>query len=241
MIQLSYSEPARTQDAPAGTGATGSLCWPGNFKLELRRVDPQAAQGRAPGQGTCSGFTTTTRTRNFKSTGVTRRTRMSARVTGRAGNSSSSCGLACLTQSWCLTQAGRLFLTAVVVVLLGLVATTRAQCPSGQYRSCYYCGCGDYTCTCYRCPAGRYGNGGSTCGYCSPGQYSGAGAAACTTCSAGLFGSTSGLTTSSCSGPCRAGFYCPAGSTSPTAVACVAGQYSLAGAASCSNCAAGTR
>ena len=39
-------------------------------------------------------------------------------------------------------------------------------------------------------------------------------------CPAGTFGATTGLTTASCSGPCRAGFYCPQGSTSATPRPC---------------------
>ena len=39
-------------------------------------------------------------------------------------------------------------------------------------------------------------------------------------CPAGTFGGTTGLTTASCSGPCRAGFYCPQGSTSATLHPC---------------------
>lgn len=40
------------------------------------------------------------------------------------------------------------------------------------------------------------------------------------TCPAGTFGAASGLTTSACSGQCAPGFYCPAGSTSATQIAC---------------------
>ena len=59
------------------------------------------------------------------------------------------------------------------------------------------------------CTAGRYG---ATAGMSS---------AACSgMCAAGRAGIVDGLTNSSCSGECEAGFYCPAGSTSFTAVPC---------------------
>ncbi len=64
------------------------------------------------------------------------------------------------------------------------------------------------------------------------------------------------LTSPNCSGPCLPGYYCPAGSFSPTVfpcpagsycgtgsavgTSCNAGQYSLTGAAACTNCSAGT-
>jgi hypothetical protein len=39
-------------------------------------------------------------------------------------------------------------------------------------------------------------------------------------CPAGVFGSAAGLSSATCSGPCRAGYYCPAGSVNATAVPC---------------------
>ena len=44
-----------------------------------------------------------------------------------------------------------------------------------------------------------------------------------TTCSGGRFGNTTGVTVDGCSGPCAAGYYCPPGSTSPTASPCFSG------------------
>ena len=50
------------------------------------------------------------------------------------------------------------------------------------------------------------------------------------TCPPGVYGAAVGLSAPSCSGPCSAGYYCPAGSANATAVACgsvavyVAGQ-----------------
>jgi hypothetical protein len=70
---------------------------------------------------------------------------------------------------------------------------------------------------------------------CGVGQYSEANATTCVTCPPGVFGNVTGLTTSACSGTCPAGFACPAGSTNATAMPCVSGQYSLAGAGNCSD------
>lgn len=51
----------------------------------------------------------------------------------------------------------------------------------------------------------------------------------CSLCPAGTYGSSVGLTISSCSGLCKEGYYCPPGSTTPTAILCGAGQYCPAG------------
>ena len=40
------------------------------------------------------------------------------------------------------------------------------------------------------------------------------------TCPGGVYGNSSGLTTAACSGGCAAGFYCPPGSSTPTAMLC---------------------
>lgn len=74
----------------------------------------------------------------------------------------------------------------------------------------------------HQCPAGQYGAGnGFPSAVCSG------------PCDAGRYGSAS-MTASTCQGPCQAGYSCPAGSTSATAVACVAGQFSTSGSAFCS-------
>ena len=41
-----------------------------------------------------------------------------------------------------------------------------------------------------------------------------------TVCPGGTYGDDLGLSTELCSGPCNAGYYCPAGSTNATAIAC---------------------
>jgi hypothetical protein len=106
--------------------------------------------------------------------------------------------------------------------------TAGAACPAG-----YYCptagGSGAIP-----CPAGTYSMGGAT--------------AACSACPAGKYGSSTATTSAACTGPCAAGYYCPAGSsgeyggTATTAAAsttpCPAGTYSTGGATSAANCTA---
>mmetsp|Transcript_4786 Transcript_4786/g.9600 ORF Transcript_4786/g.9600 Transcript_4786/m.9600 type:complete len:915 (-) Transcript_4786:28-2772(-) len=48
-------------------------------------------------------------------------------------------------------------------------------------------------------------------------------------CPAGTYGSVTGLTNSECSGPCKAGFYCPEGSTYDAQIACPLGTFGLGG------------
>jgi hypothetical protein len=74
---------------------------------------------------------------------------------------------------------------------------------------------------------------------CGPGNYSAGVGVGCQFCPAGLFGATAGLSSSSCTGPCDAGYACPAGSATATAVQCAAGRYSLGGAGVCTLCPAG--
>jgi hypothetical protein len=71
------------------------------------------------------------------------------------------------------------------------------------------------------------------------GKYNPASSTGCVACAAGLYGATTGLTTPACTGPCTAGYACPAASTSATQVVCTVGRYSLAGAGACTPCAAG--
>lgn len=98
------------------------------------------------------------------------------------------------------------------------------------------------------CPSGTIGTTPSSIGSCAgvcvapAGSYCGAGEAPGATglpCAAGRFGSTPGLTQPTCSGNCTAGYACPAGSTTPTAVTCPPGTYSLAGAGVCTPCVVG--
>jgi hypothetical protein len=100
-------------------------------------------------------------------------------------------------------------------------------CTSSQW---FYCAAG------YECTAGSPN---TTAAPCAPGQYSTGGAAVCPPCPGGAFGDAAALRTPACSGNCTAGYMCPPGSTSPTQVSCPAGTYSLPGAASCTQCAAG--
>jgi hypothetical protein len=108
------------------------------------------------------------------------------------------------------------------------------------------------TCTAgYACPPG---SNTSTALVCPAGTFSLPGAAVCTNCGAGLYGASPGLTTVACSGPCNDGRYGVPGQISPLCTGdcapgsfcvagvvsqCAPGQYSLAGAAVCTNCSAG--
>lgn len=55
-------------------------------------------------------------------------------------------------------------------------------------------------------------------------------------CVGGTWSSTGSPVSGSCPGVCSAGYSCPAGSTSATAVICPAGTYSGAGQAACTPC-----
>ncbi len=73
------------------------------------------------------------------------------------------------------------------------------------------------------CPAGSHFRG-SACEACPAGQFSTNGVL-CRECPAGRFGAATGMSVVACSGSCTAGFACPDGSTSATAVECPAGRY----------------
>ncbi len=142
----------------------------------------------------------------------------------------------------------------------GSTLANAVPCPVGRYQD--RLGGGDVS-NCTICPAGRFSNATAlnvTCpGQCSLGHYcpagstlatavpcplgryrdtQGAGAEAdCRGCAAGRFGNTTGMTSPLCTGECRAGYYCPANSTLPTAVPCPGGRYSaISGASSLLNC-----
>jgi hypothetical protein len=80
------------------------------------------------------------------------------------------------------------------------------------------------------CPPGRYSPSPGLASFecpnlCAPGRFGALPAAFPSGCG--------GPCAANCSGPCAAGFACPAGSTVPTAVSCLPGTYSDAGAAMC--------
>jgi hypothetical protein len=86
----------------------------------------------------------------------------------------------------------------------------------------------------YACPAGSTS---PIAQLCPAGTFSGVGAAVCSPCPGGSYGATQAMAALTCTGPCTAGYACPAGSVSPTALLCAPGQYSFA--AVCSPCPAG--
>ena len=86
------------------------------------------------------------------------------------------------------------------------------------------------------CTPGYYCDSASlstTFAICSAGTYSTSNATTCTPCPPGTFGILQGLGTTACNGNCTAGFYCPAGSTLPSLLACPPGQYSQSGWGAC--------
>ena len=121
----------------------------------------------------------------------------------------------------------------------GSTSATAAACPAGEFSDG---GAG----VCSPCAPGRFGNttGLSTCAACPAGRFGFLQGAAMESCSGpcrpGAFGSLPGQTSAACVGNCTAGYACPAGSTSPTAVLCPVGRYSTAGSASCVLCPVGT-
>jgi hypothetical protein len=121
-----------------------------------------------------------------------------------------------------------------------LTAACSGPCSAG-----FACGAGSTNSTGAVCPAGTYSlSGAGGCTGCPAGVYGslpGLTQATCTApCRPGRFGAEPGLTSPTCTGNCTAGYACPAGSTSPTVQLCPVGQYSLAGAGTCSNCPGGT-
>ena len=95
-----------------------------------------------------------------------------------------------------------------------------------------------------QCPAGRWSySTADVCTACARGKYgavAGATGPSCSgSCMAGTWAASDALTVSNCSGPCTAGYWCGAGSQSATEHMCPPGQYSLAGADSCTNCSIG--
>jgi hypothetical protein len=126
-------------------------------------------------------------------------------------------------------------------------------CPAGSFAAsgapfCSLCPAGTFNpssnsasiSACHLCASGSFGDsaGAASCSICAAGKYNpspgGASSAACLPCPEGTYGATAGLTTAACTGPCSAGYYCPAGSTSATQIACPSGSYCMEGArASC--------
>uniref|UniRef100_A0A0G4HJ42 Tyrosine-protein kinase ephrin type A/B receptor-like domain-containing protein n=1 Tax=Chromera velia CCMP2878 TaxID=1169474 RepID=A0A0G4HJ42_9ALVE len=119
------------------------------------------------------------------------------------------------------------------------LGSPQASCPAG-----YYCPAGTSTSTSNPCTAGHYCPlGSSTPVACPPGTFLAStqndALADCTTCTGGSYCESSGLT--AVTGPCSAGFYCPAGSSAfrPSGSICPAGSSCSAGVASPSGCSSG--
>ena len=86
------------------------------------------------------------------------------------------------------------------------------------------------------CTPGYYCDSASlstTFAICGVGSYSASNATTCSPCPPGTYGASQGLGTAACSGNCTAGYYCTAGSTTPTLMGCPPGQYSQSGWGAC--------
>jgi hypothetical protein len=121
------------------------------------------------------------------------------------------------------------------------MAAACTACPAGTWYNASVEGLNAAVCSgpCaagYACPAGSTN---ATAAICTTGRYSLASATTCTPCPGGTFGEAFGLFSPACSGNCSVGYACPAGSTNGTAAICLAGQYSLVGAAACVPCPGG--
>jgi hypothetical protein len=142
---------------------------------------------------------------------------------GLSGASSSSCTGPCSAGFFCVAGSTS-------------AQPASGQCPTGRYSL-------EGAASCTLCFAGRFGASvGLTTnmcsGVCAAGRYSLPGAAACTDCPEGVYGATP-ATTPACTGLCRAGYACGAGSTNATARICLPGTYSVGGQSECTPCAAG--
>ena len=93
-----------------------------------------------------------------------------------------------------------------------------------------------------KCSAGYYCPGGTGAPLtCPTGSYCyGDGLARATPCPAGSYGSIVGLQSATCTGRCDAGYLCPPGSLSSTAIPCPEGYYCPAGSGTATICPPGT-
>ena len=131
-------------------------------------------------------------------------------------------------------MAQLLLLLAAFVIVEGCAI---GECPVGKCgevggcrdtspgSTCSNCCIAATTCSQSACSAGTYCPGGTREFTCPAGKWSGIGASSCRDCEVGRYGSSTGNNASTCDGPCSAGYYCPAGSTSSTQAPCAAGRY----------------
>lgn len=149
----------------------------------------------------------------------------------------------CTTGTCCNTATG-------CYLAVGTSCGTNSYCNGAG--GCIPCTAGNYWdgFACVVCPAGHYCTGGTNKTPCPGGRYrsttGGTALTSCSYCAAGYYGDPeygTGLTVSTCSGCCESGFYCPAGSTSPTQNRCPTNTQSApyaTSSSSCTTCPAGT-
>jgi hypothetical protein len=158
---------------------------------------------------------------------------------GFACASGSVLGVACALGRYSL--AGAVSCTACLIGTFGnttglTTAACSGVCPAGVYGNATALtspACRGPCSPGYACPANSTN---ATVSICTPGKYSSGGLGVCSPCPVGVYGSASGLTSPACSGPCTAGYACPAGSTSSLASICSPGLYSTSGLGVCSPC-----
>ena len=120
----------------------------------------------------------------------------------------------------------------------GSVSSADAMCDAGYYgiSASYTSGACQGPCTPragYFCAPGSFTAAGAPC---PVGSYCVSMAAPPILCASGAYGLSQGLSTPGCTGPCNAGYYCPAGSTSATAVPCPPGTYAAVRGSNSSAC-----
>jgi len=113
----------------------------------------------------------------------------------------------------------------------GVIVIGNSMCPPGfgigSIFSCALCAPGTFNSLgslyCPPCPAGTYASscGSVSCSNCMAGTWSSEGNAICNGfCWAGRYGNSSTSVSPNCAGPCTAGYFCPNGSSSSTALEC---------------------
>eukprot|EP00808_Paulinella_micropora_P001533 g80709.t1 len=166
-------------------------------------------------------------------------------VGGRFGSysslrTSSSCEGPCQAGYWCPERSGSA--TANKCGDISLFCPLNAASPSAVLVGYYSAGSTDPATRSGQsaCERGSYCVGGEKF-TCKPGTYTSlTGQAFCVVCDPGRFG-LGASNSSLCSGPCQAGYTCPAGSTSATSSPCPAGSWSSSGESTlgCQPCSAG--
>jgi hypothetical protein len=238
------SAPAGSACMAGSTSAVGTVCPAGRYKstagatsCTLCNVGKWGGTANGTSAGACGG------------------TCLAQPGWACLAGSSSSFGTQCPPGTYSLQAAT--VCTACPAGTFGSSASMTWPACSGNCSAGYACPAGSTNATAVRCSVGTYSLGGAgVCSACPPGftcaggpaapvqcsllgMYAAPGVGNCYMCPPGVYAATTALTSAACSGNCTAGYACPSGSTSPMAITCQPGQYSLAGASQCTPCPAG--